>query len=101
MDRLDKSIDQIALTYDVQERQAEGGRRLRRLVPAAGGRAQGELTASCSGADAVSAFVALDDVSHAYGGDRQHARGRRPLDRNREAASSPRWSARPAAASPP
>ena len=29
----------------VQERQAEGGRRVRRLVPAVGGRSQGELTA--------------------------------------------------------
>ena len=40
--RLDKSIDQIALTYDVQERQAEGRRHLRRLVPAAGSRPQGD-----------------------------------------------------------
>ncbi len=44
-DRLAKSIDQIALTYEFKNEQAEGGRRVRRLVPAVRGRPQGELSA--------------------------------------------------------
>ena len=67
-DRLDKSIDQIALTYEFKNAEAEGRGHLRRLVPAAGSRPQGELTRASHGRRAVSAFVALDDVSHAYGG---------------------------------
>src|SRR5204863_8926895 len=47
----------------VQECQAERRRYLRRLVPAARRRAQGALNRQ-----AVTAFVALDDVSHVYGG---------------------------------
>ena len=46
-DRLAKAIDQIAHHLRVQERQAERRRRVRRLVPAAGGRPQGELTRAC------------------------------------------------------
>ena len=44
MRRLDKSIDQIGADLRVQERQAEGRRHFRRLVPAGRGRPQGELT---------------------------------------------------------
>ena len=82
MARLDKSIDQIALTYDVQRREAEGGRHLRRLVPAAGGAAQGQLREPFAGADAVTAFVALENVSHAYGGDTDRTGRREAFDRD-------------------
>ena len=52
-DRLDKSIDQIALTFEFKNAKPKARRRLRRLVPAAGRRPQGELIAARRSAGAV------------------------------------------------
>jgi len=49
----------------------------------------------------VSAFVALDGVSHAYGGRGNGTIAVDGLTLSSSAASSPRWSGLPAAASRP
>ena len=106
--RLDKAIDQIALTYEFKNGKPKARRRLRRLVPAARGRPQGELTRrradAARGRPRVSAFVALDGVSHTYGARGGSTGGTLAVDgcRSRsKPANSPPWSGRPAAASRP
>jgi hypothetical protein len=66
-----EAIDQIAITYEFKNGKPSARRRVRRLLRRRG-RPQGELTRACIRA-VVSVFVALEGVSHAYGGATKHA----------------------------
>ena len=66
--RLAKSIDQIALTYQFEHAKPKAADVFDPLVPAAGRGAQGRMYARGRIGGFVTAFVALDDVSHVYGG---------------------------------
>ncbi len=73
MGRFDKSIDQIALTYDFKNPKPKGDDIFDRVLPAAGRRSQAVTPALVSlgerkGVSMEPGFVSLDGVSHPYGG---------------------------------